>query len=95
MEDRTESTITPLILRYIKAGSTVYTDEASIYVNNKSKESKLSEFNFAHFHVCHKYTFVHEFFPDVHTNQIESIWREIKDYIRVRHATSSYKNMIA
>lgn len=95
LKDRSEETIVPLIRRFVKIGSVIYTDEFSVYVNNYSKQSKLTKYQFAYLHVNHKRKFVSEIFSQVHTNSIEELWREVKFELKTTRTTSKYMLLIS
>ena len=44
LKNRKEETLIPLIRKHIKIGSTIYSDSFSVYVNNKTKQSKLQRY---------------------------------------------------
>ena len=44
LKDRKEDTLIPIIKRHVKVGSNIYSDSFSVYVNNKTKESKLQRY---------------------------------------------------
>lgn len=70
--DRKQSTLIPLIKKYVDMDSTIITDSAKVY---KCLES---EGYCAHYSVCHKKYFVDPKNPCVHTNNIERLWRGVK-----------------
>ena len=71
--NRTESNLLKVIFKYIKVGSTIYSDSFSCYVNNSvfPRESKLMKYNYIHHFVNHKEEFVSALFTKIHTNTIE------------------------
>jgi len=81
---REEKILIPLIRRFIRIGSTIYSDSFASYVNSKScpKQSKLAQYNYPHEFVIHKIEFVSPYFPEVHTNSIESLWKDFKRFNR-------------
>jgi transposase-like protein len=92
VSNREESTLTPIIIKYVKRRSIIYSDSFSSYVNTrtKPKRSKLSQYGFIHFFVNHSTRFVSKTNPYIHTNTIENLWgllkREISnDGIRVHY----------
>ena len=46
LKNRKEETLVPIIRKHIKVGSNIYSDSFSVYINNKTKESKLQRFFF-------------------------------------------------
>ena len=44
LKNRKEETLIPLIRKHIKIGATIYSDSFSVYVNNKTKQSKLQRY---------------------------------------------------
>jgi len=47
LKNRKEETLIPLIRKHIKIGATIYSDSFSVYVNNKTKQSKLQKYSFS------------------------------------------------
>ena len=92
VEKRDETTLISIILRHIKRKSTIYTDSYSCYVNNNCypKKSKLTEYKYIHSFVNHKYRFVSLVFEEVHTNTIESLWKNIKSDMGKWNIKSTY-----
>ena len=80
VETRDESALISIILKFVRCGSTIYTDCHSVYVNNRRipKESKLIEYGYNHHFVDHSVEFVSKEFEHIHTNTIERLWRSIK-----------------
>ena len=77
---RDEATLTSIILKFIKIGSHIYSDSFSVYVNNHTfpKKSKLEKWGHIHQYVNHRIEFVYEIFEEIHTNGIESLWKDMK-----------------
>ena len=44
LKNRKEDVLIPIIRKHIKIGSNIYSDSFAVYVNNKTKESKLQRF---------------------------------------------------
>jgi len=84
---RDEKTLTPLILKHVAIGSTIFSDSFSTYVNNRSdpKESKLEPYGYYHQWVNHQIEFVAADFPHMHTNTIERLWGKIKTDFRKKN----------
>lgn len=91
-DDRSANFFIPLLLKHVKQGTTVYTDSFSVYVNNFRflPESKLQRHGYIHKFVNHKLTFVNELFPDIHTNTVEALWKDIKDHTKKHKAKKLY-----
>lgn len=89
-EIRSADVFIPILLAHVKVQSRIYTDSFSVYVNNRKTipESKLEQWNYIHKFVNHSITFVNEIFEDTHTNNIERLWRTVKEHIR-KHKTRS------
>ncbi len=77
LPDRKEDTIIPLINKYIKKGSVLFTDEFSVYVNWRNSKSKLEERGYVHRWIKHKHQFASTLFLDLTTNGFEELWKEI------------------
>ena len=78
VEDRSEDTLLPIILNFVRQGSSIYSDGWSAYIN-------LNEHGFYHFTVLHKETFKKTYVDtqtgepvEVHTNTIEGAWAHFK-----------------
>ena len=84
-----QNTIKPLILKTVKAGSQVYTDEYNIY-------NRLSEWGFSHKTVNHS---LGEYardedgdgFCEVHSNSIEGFWSLLRPWLRPHRGVSQAK----
>ena len=92
---RDSETLIPLIQKYIKIGSTIYTDSYSVYVDNKNRASKLMQYGYVHYYVNHRVQFISPISNKIHTNLIESLWKDIKQYIKKTRAISKYQFAIA
>jgi len=75
VNDRSRSTLLPIIKRHVAPGSTIYSDEWSAYCDLNSE-------GYRHFTVIHKYTFKSFYrnvetgaIVEVNTNRIEGAWR--------------------
>ena len=73
VEDTKGATLMPIVEQFVEEGSTVYTDEASIY-------AKLQSIGYEHSYVNHS---TREFVRanDIHTNGIEGFWAHFKRVI--------------
>jgi len=97
ISNRQEQNLKKIIFKFIKAGSTIYTDCFSSYVNNHvfPRKSKLSNYSYIHFFIIHKKEFVSQLFKHIHTNKIESLWKQVKQQIRRERITTFYIPAIA
>jgi transposase-like protein len=69
--NRSKETLVPIIKKYVRPGTTVYTDCWKSY-------SKLSEEGFDHAMVNHSVEFVSSADENIHTNKIEGTWKHAK-----------------
>ena len=88
VDDRSKDTLVPIIRKFVKLGTTIYSDSWSSYLT-------LNKEGFKHFTVCHKQNFkqVYEEITtkekvEVHTNRIEGAWKHAKDYFRTMNGCS-------
>ncbi|GFN83903.1 hypothetical protein PoB_001040900 [Plakobranchus ocellatus] len=82
-EQRDRATLMPLIEKYIIKGSIIYSDSWGAY-------SKLKELNYNHNQINHSQNFVDPDNAAVHTQNIERLWRDIKDHVKRPGICSSY-----
>jgi len=82
VNDRSRSTLLPIIKRHVAPGSTIYSNGWSAYCDLYSE-------GYRHFTVIHKYTFKSFYwnvetgdFVEVHTNRIEGALRHAKTHFR-------------
>ena len=71
-----------LIIKNIKKGSKIYSDSwlgYSLIENNP---------NYQHFKVNHKYNFISPEHPEVHTQNIENTWNQVKKKLKEQYGTS-------
>ncbi len=92
---RDSETLIPLIRKYVKIGSVIYTDSYSVYVDNKNRASKLMQYGYIHYYVNHKVQFVSLISNQIHTNSIEPLRKEVKGYLKKTRTVSRYKFAIA
>ena len=71
IQKRNKATLVPLIKKYIKPGSIIISDCWSAYVS-------LTEEGYTHYSVNHSEHFVDPHHPEVHTQNIERYWRDIR-----------------
>jgi len=92
VQERDQKTLEWFILKHIRIHSTIYSDCYSVYVNNRTfpKKSKLKDFGYIHKFVNHKIQFVSTLFEEIHTNTVECLWKEIKNYLKKSRSTSKY-----
>jgi len=90
--ERDKGTLELLILKHIKIYSKIYSDCYSVYVNNRvtPKTSNLQKYGYIHCFVNHKVEFVSALVETIHTNTIESLWKEIKTYLRKTRGTKKF-----
>jgi transposase-like protein len=71
LSSNTAATLIPIILRFVKPGSVIYSDCWKAY--DKLDDPIIKEvFGFFHETLCHKYEFVCNDNPEIHTQTIES-----------------------
>ena len=75
------SDLVPIILSHAQPNSTLISDQAAMYVNSHSNTSKLERYGFRHVWVNHSVEYVSSQDPNIHTNNIERVWRSLKGYI--------------
>ena len=73
----------PIIKKYIKPGSVIISDCWSDYVS-------LSEEGYTHYSVNHSEHFVDPHHPAVHTQNIERLWRDVKEWVKRPGIRSCY-----
>lgn len=74
-EKRDKATLIPLVQKYILPGSIIYSDCWAAY-------KPLCELGYQHDSVNHSTNFVSQENPDIHTQNIERLWRDVKQWIR-------------
>ena len=72
---RDKPTLESIIQKYILPGSIIYSDEWAAY-------NSLSELGYGHKVIKHKENFVHPEDPDIHTQNIERLWRDFKEWVK-------------
>ena len=72
--DRSQRTLSPIIVQHVKAGATVYSDGWRAYSNLRET------YGFNHIAIDHHRYFVHPDDPEVHTECMESVWKHAKDF---------------
>jgi len=89
LEDVKQVTIKPLIEKFIKPGTLVYTDEYAIY-------HRLEEWGYGHKSVCHgsgEYARDEDGdgFHEVHVNTMEGFWSLLRSWLRPHRGISQEK----
>lgn len=74
---RDRGTLLPLIEKYIRPGSVIISDQWGAY--NSIKDLGVG---YTHFTVNHSENFVDPVHGDIHTQGIERLWRDVKDWVR-------------
>lgn len=82
IEDKSASTILPIINRHVRFHSTIHTDEAKVY-HVLSRDN-----NYIHKSIIHKYNFV-DYENSVHTQNIESYNNKVKLRIKAMKGIKS------
>ena len=97
VKSRDEATLIKILLRHARVKSTIYSDCYSVYVNNHTfpKKSKIMTYGCCHHFVNHRIEFINQIFDDIHTNGIESLWSELKNFIRQTNTKTLYFLTIA
>ena len=82
VNDRSRSTLLPIIKRHVEPGSTIYSDGWSAYCDLNSE-------GYRHFTVLHKYTFKSFYrnvgtgeIQEVHINRVKGAWRHAKTHFK-------------
>lgn len=74
-ERRDRATLVPLIHKYIREGSVIFSDCWGAYNN-------LHQQGYTHFTINHSENFVDQNDSNIHTQNIERLWRDIKEWIK-------------
>ena len=69
--DRSKATLVPIVIKHIRHGSIIMSDEWRAYVT-------LADQGYEHHTICHKYNFVDPDDDRIHTQNIECRWRYAK-----------------
>ena len=81
---RNQDTLHSIILKYVNVGTLIYSDECKRY-------RRINEKGFIKKSICHKSNFVDADNPFTHTQNIEVIWKWLKDY-RKNYGNNIKKN---
>ena len=74
-QDRSAKTLIPLIKKYIRSGSIIISDGWAAY-------GSLSNEGYSHRVINHSENFVHPEDRSVHTQTVEQLWRNIKEWAK-------------
>jgi hypothetical protein len=80
VDDRTRSTLFPIIKEHITPGSTIKSDEWPAYLTLEAE-------GFEHLTVNHSIEFVSD--KGVHTQLVESLWSQIKSILKIKRGTQT------
>ncbi|KAJ4431765.1 hypothetical protein ANN_20370 [Periplaneta americana] len=86
VEKRDTATLLPLIIKWIKPGTRIMTDQWEAY-------KEISEHNFQHSIVNHSLEFVNAEDLSVHTQNVERMWRCVKETMR-KHGRPHYHGFL-
>ena len=84
---RNRETLFPIINKYILPGSVVVSDCWTAY-------NTLSEEGYKHWRINHSLNFVDPDDRDVHTQNIERLWRDVKEFVRRPGICSAYLKQV-
>jgi hypothetical protein len=85
--NRRTETLFPIIREHAALNSRIISDDFSVYVNNRSvpRVSRLVpaflNLGVTHRWVNHSLRYRDDFFQDVHTNNVERLWRSVREYV--------------
>ena len=82
-QDRSAKTLIPLIKKYIRSGSTIISDGWAAY-------GSLSNEGYSHRVINHSENFVHPEDRSVHTQTVERLWRNVKEWAKRPGMRSAY-----
>ena len=80
VDKRNSQTLFPIIQRFVKAYSTIHSDQWAAY-------KSLYKLGYTHGSVNHKYNFVDDI-TGVHTQMIECVWHHLKLWLRSKNITN-------
>ena len=72
-KDRSAGTLIPIIKQYVRSGSVIYSDSWRAY-------HKLCDEGYTHYMINHKEQFVDPNNPNIHTQNIERLWLDLKQW---------------
>jgi len=84
LNSKKETELHNLILKFAKIGSTLCSDSYSCYVNifTFPKKPKLMDYVYIHYFINHKVEFRSKLFHHIHTNNVENLWKNLKESIK-------------
>lgn len=82
-KDRSAGTLIPIIKQYIRPGSVIYSDSWHAY-------SKLCDEGYTHYMINHQEHFVDPKNPNIHTQNIERLWLDLKQWTKRPGLRSEY-----
>lgn len=74
-QKRDKITLIPIIRKYIKPQSIIYSDSWAAY-------NDLSKIGYSHFKINHSENFVDPEHQNIHTQNIERLWRDVKEHVK-------------
>ena len=89
IKEKSHKNIVEMIKRHTAPGSVIFSDSHASYVHMPKSASKLTQYGFYHYWICHITRYVHEKFGFVHTSGIELQWNNMKKSLKgLRYASS-------
>jgi hypothetical protein len=89
IKDKSHKNIVDLIKRHTVPGCVIFSDSHASYVHLPKSQSKLTQYGFYHYWICHITRYVHEKFGFVHTSGIELQWNNMKKSLKgLRYANT-------
>ena len=93
-EKRDKATLWPIILKYIRPGSVIFSDCWKAYINLNNDDEWEGGFGvrpgYGHSSVNHSENFLHPVDPTIHTQNIERTWRDLKKWVKKPGIRSQY-----
>ena len=74
-ERRDAATLMPLILKYIRPGSIIVSDQWGAY-------NRVKDHGYTHYTINHSENFVDPEDCEVHTQNVERLWRDLKEWVK-------------
>ncbi|CDW79773.1 UNKNOWN [Stylonychia lemnae] len=89
IKDKSHKNLVDIIKRHTVPGTVIFSDSHSSYVNMPKSKSKLTQYGYYHYWICHITRYVHEKFGFVHTSGIELQWNNMKKSLKgLRYAST-------
>eukprot|EP00347_Sterkiella_histriomuscorum_P018570 403345014 len=89
IKDKSHQNLVSIIKKHTVPGTIIFSDSHSSYVNMPKSSSKLTQYGFYHYWICHITRYVHEKFGFVHTSGIELQWNNMKKSLKgLRYAST-------